>query len=29
MQYLLRFDGLGGYEFKSMSDVGRADDFGS
>lgn len=29
LQYLLRFDGLGGYQFKSMRDVTRRDDFGS
>eukprot|EP00903_Cladosiphon_okamuranus_P014330 g13308.t1 len=27
--YLLRFDGVGGYEFKSMSDIGVAEQFGS
>ena len=28
-QYLLRFDGVGGYEFKPMSDIGVAEQFGS
>lgn len=29
MQYLLRFDGVGGYEFKAMSEVVSGEDFGS